>query len=267
MSEEELQDKEMSFWEHLAELSIRLRRIIIVVFVLTFIFMMIPSTLDTNSFTPLISGDWMEYRPLVAGILDRVRSDLLPTNATRLISLQFGNPITIYIEASILLAIIVSLPYIAYEIYMFIAPGLYPHEKKFIKSFIFSFSFLFVLGVVYGYYLIMPLTFQILIYFAVILGSEQLFDIADFYHLTFLGLALTGFFFTIPVFLVLAMKFGVISPETLVKNKRYIYVGLFVVTAIVTPDPTPVSMILLSLPFIVFYEVSLVIGKRVAPKD
>jgi len=97
MTEEGIQDKEMSFWEHLAELSIRLRRIIIVVFVLTFILMMIPSSLDPSSFAPLISGDWMEYRPMVAGILDQVRNDLLPSNSTRLISFQFGNPITIYI--------------------------------------------------------------------------------------------------------------------------------------------------------------------------
>ena len=266
MSEEELKDKEMSFWEHLAELSLRLRRILISVFVLTFVFMMIPANFDINNFMTLVTGNWMEYRPLVAGVLEKIRTDILPSNSTKLISVQFGNPITIYVEASILLAVIVALPYIAYELYMFIAPGLYPHEKKFIKTFIFSFSILFIVGVIYGYYLIMPLTFQILIYFAVLLGSEQLFDIADFYNLTFLGLAMTGFFFTLPLFLVLAMKFGVVSPETLSKNKRYIYVGLLIITAIITPDPTPVSMTLLSLPFIVFYEVSLVIGRRITSK-
>lgn len=265
-AEERIEDKEMSFWEHLTELGIRLRRIVIVLFVLTFVFMMIPSSFNMNVLSSIISGDWMKFRPLIADIINKTEADLLPSNTT-LISGGFGVPITVYLEMSILLAVIISLPYIAYELYMFIAPGLYLHEKKFLKIFIFSFSILFVLGVIYGYYLIMPLTFKILIYFSNIVGSKPWFTIDDFLTFTILGLAVTGFFFTLPVFLVLAMKFGVVSPEVLSKNKRYVYVILFIVTAILTPDPTPVSMILLSIPFIVFYEISLVIGRRIAPKE
>ena len=264
--EEELKDKEMTFWGHLTELAIRLRRIVIVLFALTFIFMMVPASFDMNMFYSVMMGDWMKFRPLIADILNKTESDLLPPHTT-LISGGFAVPLTVYLEMSILLSVIVSLPYIAYELYMFIAPGLYSREKKFLKTFIFSFSILFILGVIYGYYLIMPLTFKILIYFSDIIGSKPWFTIDDFLSLTILGLAVTGFFFTLPVFLVLAMKFGVVSPETLSKNKRYIYVGLLIITAILTPDPTPVSMILLSIPFIVFYEISLVIGRRVAPKE
>ena len=265
-AEEEVEDKGMTFWEHLTELAIRLRRIVIVLFILTFVFMMVPSNLDMNVLYSVMAGDWMKFRPLIADIVDKIESNLLPSNTT-LISGGFAVPIEVYLEMSILLAVTVSLPYIAYELYMFIAPGLYSHEKKFLKTFILSFSILFVLGVIYGYYLIMPLTFKILLYFAEIVGSKPWFTIDDFFNLTILGLAVTGFFFTLPVFLVLAMKFGVVSPEVLSKNKRYVYVVLLIITAILTPDPTPVSMTLLSLPFIVFYEISLVIGKRVAPKE
>ncbi len=264
--EEELEDKEMTFWEHLTELAIRLRRIVIVLLALTFIFMMVPANFDMNIFYSVMMGDWMKFRPLIAVILNKTETDLLPPHTT-LISGGFAVPLTVYLEMSILLSVIVSLPYIAYELYMFIAPGLYSHEKKFFKTFIFSFSFLFILGAIYGYYLIMPITFKILVYFSDIIGAKPWFTIDDFLTLTILGVAVSGFFFTLPVFLVLAMKFGVVSPKTLSKNKRYIYVALLIITAILTPDPTPVSMTLLSIPFIVFYEISLAIGKRVAPEE
>lgn len=278
-------DKEMSFWDHVAELSIRLRRIFIAVILVTFGLMILPSDLDISNVLVLFTGDWMKYRPLVAGLLSRIRSDILPEsvlqnspannssavssllNATIIYSGNFASALTVYIEGSIIISLAITAPYIAYELYMFIAPGLYPHEKKFIKSFILSFTFLFVLGVLYGYYILMPITFKVLLYFPTILGVVKWFDIVSFYHMIFLGLALNGLFFTMPVFLVLAMKFGVIPPEMLINNKRYIYVAVLVITAIITPDPTPVSMILLSLPFIVLYEVSIYLGKRVYPSS
>lgn len=266
MSEAPPYDKEMSFWEHLAELSTRLRRIFIILIVLTVIFLVLPANIDLNMYMEFLYGNWTAFKPLASYVVNKTISDLLPQESVTLISTKFANPILIYIEMSFLLALLVSLPYIAYEIYMFLAPGLYPNEKRFIKSFIFSFSFLFILGVLYGYYLIMPLTYKILIYFTKILGVQPFYDISDFFELTILGLALNGIFFTIPIFIVLAIKFGLVPPELLEKNKRYIYVGLLIITAIITPDPTPVSMILLSIPFIVFFEVSLYIGKRVAPR-
>ncbi len=276
-------DKEMSFWDHLAELSIRLRRIFIAVITATFALMILPADLNIGNFMLLFSENWMEYKPLVAGLLNKIRADILPEsviqnspvgnssevagllNMTLIYSGGFANAMTIFVEGSIIIALAITSPYIAYELYMFLAPGLYPHEKKFIKTFIFSFTFLFVLGVLYGYYIIMPITFRILLYFPSILGVVKWFDVVDFYHMIFLGLALNGLFFTMPVFLVLAMKFGVLSPEMLANNKRYIYVGVLIITAIITPDPTPVSMILLSLPFIVLYELSIYLGRKVYP--
>jgi sec-independent protein translocase protein TatC len=112
----------------------------------------------------------------------------------------------------------------------------------------------------------MPFTYKILIYFTKLVGAKPFYDINDFFELTILGLILNGFFFTIPVAIVLALKFGIIPIEMLENNRRYIYVGLLIFTAIITPDPTPVSMLLLSIPFIILMEISILIGKRVAPR-
>ena len=268
-----LEDKEMTFWEHLAELSVRLRRIIGVTLLLTFIMMLIPAKLNWDDILAVMGGDLSRYRPLVSIILTKIREDILPPSLNpneseiEIMSTKFANAITIYFEGSILFALAIASPYIAYEIYMFIAPGLYPHEKRFIKTFVGSFTGLFIIGVLYGYYIILPITFRFLLYFSMILEVQTWFDVLDFYHIVFLGLILNGLFFTLPVFLTLAMKFGVINPELLSGNRRYIYLGLLIFTAIITPDPTPVSMILLSLPFILFYEIAIVIGRRVYPYE
>ena len=263
-SEEEIEEEsEMSFWDHLTELAIRLRRIIVVTLALTLIYLLVP--VDMNSLINFLNGK-MDYQPIVVYLLNRIRMDMLGNNTqVLLIAHSFADPVVLYVEAAIVMAIATALPYIAYEIYMFIAPGLYAHEKKFLKSFILSFSILFIAGGIYGYYLIMPITFKILIIFTQLMGAGKLYSINDFYNFVFLGILANALFFTMPVFIVLAVKFNVITVDVLTKNKRYVYVIVMVITAILTPDPTPVSMLLLSIPFIALYELSLFFAKRVTP--
>lgn len=263
MSEEEIRDKEMPFWDHVAELAMRLRIIIISLIISIIIIMVVPS--DVNDLWNAFFGD-LQYRPLVAVILDRMKNDLLPPD-TVLIGGTIEDPITLYFEISMVIAVVISSPIIAYEIYAFIAPGLYAHEKRFLKRFVLGFTIMFVLGVIYAYYFILPITFRILFIFTDIIGAEKIFTVRNFYDLVFLGLVSVGLFFTLPVFIILAIRFGVINTETLITYKRYLYVAIFTITAILTPDPTPVSMLLLSIPFVVLYEISIVIGKRVEPKE
>jgi len=265
--EEELEGKEMSFWEHLTELAIRLRRIIIVTLTLIGIYLIVPASIpNLKDLYKLFTSGSYDYTPISAYVLERIKMDMLG-NSTKvaLISGTFAAPVVVWVEAAAVLAIATASPYIAYELYMFIAPGLYSHEKKFLKRFLFSFSILFIAGILYGYYLIMPITFRVLIYFTQMVGASKLFTIDDFFQLVFLGLIANGLFFTMPVFLVLAIKFNIIQVDVLQKNKRYIYVIVMIITAILTPDPTPVSMLLLSIPFIFLYELSIFFGKRVKP--
>lgn len=261
--EEKIEDKEMPFWDHIAELAIRLRVIIVALLVAVVIVMVIPASV--NDLWSVFFGG-LEYKPLVAILLDKMKNDLLPPGTT-LIGGTIEDPITLYFEISIVIAFVIASPVIAYEVYAFIAPGLYAHEKKFLKRFVFAFTFMFILGVIYAYYFILPITFKILFTFTEVVGAEKMFTIRNFYDLIFLGLVSVGLFFTLPVFIILAIKFGVLSTEALSSYKRYIYVAVFAITAILTPDPTPISMLLLSIPFVVLYELSLFIGKRVEPKE
>jgi len=262
MTEEEIEEKEMPFWEHVAELIRRLRVIVIALLISITIFTVLPA--NVNDFWAMLIS--FRYKPLVSVVLDRIKQDILPKGVI-LIGGSIEEPITLYFEVSAVLSFIVTSPIIAYEIYEFIAPGLYAHEKKFLKRFVIGFSILFTAGVIYAYYLLLPITFRILIIFTEFVGAQTIFTIRNFYDTVFLGLISSGFFFTIPIFIILAIKFGVFEVDALIRYKRYLYVAVFTITAIITPDPTPVSMLILSIPFVILYEISIFIGKRVAPKD
>ena len=266
MTTEEIEEKEeLTFWDHLAELAIRLRRVVIFGFAVTVAYLIIPASFD--DFIKMLNGE--VYNPLSLYLLDRVREDLLSDVADEinLIPGSFATPIELYFQAAIVLGIATTLPYFAYELYMFLEPGLYPHEKKFLKRFVFGFTISFLLGALYGYYIIMPLTFRILLVFSKMLNLNEFFNVSSFYELAFLGVVSTGFVFTLPVFLVLAFKFQVLDPDQLAGIRRYLYFGVFFITAVLTPDPTPISMFLISLPFIVLFEISLVIGRRIRESE
>ena len=264
MDTEELyeEEEELTFWDHLAELAIRMRRVVILGFVSTILFLVLPAS--WNDFVKMVSGDL--YNPVSIYVLTKVRDDMLAMvgeelNIT-LIPVSFATSIELYFQAAIVLGVMITLPYFAYELYMFLEPGLYPHEKRFLKRFVFGFTISFILGSLYGYYLIMPITFRILLLFNKFMNIENVFDVRSFYELTFLGVVATGFIFTLPVFLLLAFKFGVLDPDQLVGIRRYLYFGVFFITAVLTPDPTPVSMFLISLPFIVLFEISIWLGRK-----
>ncbi|HIE37130.1 TPA: preprotein translocase subunit TatC [Candidatus Geothermarchaeota archaeon] len=261
MSVEEELEEELTFWDHLSELLIRLRRVVIFGFISMVTYLIMPASIEDLS--KMVRGE--VYNPLSLYLLERVRSDLLEEVADRveLIPATFAAPIELYFQAALVLGIVTTLPYLAYEIYMFLEPGLYPHEKKFLKRFIFGFSFSFLIGALYGYYVIMPITFRILLLFSGLLDLTNFFNVTSFYELVFLGVVSTGFVFTLPVFLVLAFKFQVLDPNQLANIRRYLYFGVFFITAVLTPDPTPISMILISLPFIILFEISIWIGRKV----
>lgn len=259
--EEPPQNKEMPFWDHVAELAKRLRVIVISFLIAIGAIMIIPS--DPKMLTNLLWGS-LEYKPLVSAALETIKRDLLPPGTT-LIGSTVEDPITLYFEVSIVFALVIISPIIAYELYQFIAPGLYVHEKRFLKRFVAGFTIMFVIGLIYAYYIILPITFRILFLFTEFVGAEKIFSVRNFYDLVFLGLVSVGIFFTLPVFIILAIRFGILDVDVLVRYRRYIYIAVFAITAILTPDPTPISMLFLSIPFIILYELSVIIGKRVKP--
>lgn len=251
-------DKEMTIWEHIYELSMRLRVILISIFILTVIFMIVPADL---SFLENPSQLLTMYRPLVVRILDIIREQVLPEGMI-LIGGEITAGIELYLMISFAFGLIFSVPIIAYEIYKYIDPALYPHERKMIYPFIIAFSGLFVFGAFFGYLILLPFMLWALVPFLLWVGAQPVILVSDFYSLVFISIFLSGISFTFPVFLVLLVKVGLLKTKSLTKNRRYVYAGTFILTAIITPDGGPLADLALFLPIILLFELAIYIAKR-----
>lgn len=248
--------EEQPFWDHLEELAGRLRRILVVVFVATMIFSTLPSDPQT-----LLELDFKDYRPVVSIILEMIQDGLLP-EGVNLIAFNWLDAFYIYILVSLALGILVTLPYIAYQLYKFIMPALYVKERRYAVRFILAFVTLFSVGALYAYFLLLPTTFKVLYRFVYQTRISPLYSVKDFFNMVALGLVGSGLFYTFPIIVYMLVKAGLIEVNTLKNNRKQVFVVLAVVTAILTPDPTPFSMLLMSIPFYLLYEVTIQILQR-----
>jgi sec-independent protein translocase protein TatC len=153
------------------------------------------------------------------------------------------------------------MPVIAYEIYKFIDPALYPREKKEIYPFLFTFTVLFIAGAIFGYKVLTILIIRALLPFYSVFGVEQMISVIDFYNMVFVTVLLSGVSFTIPIFFVLLVKFNILSTRIVTKNRLYIYAGLYIVCAFITPDGGPGSLIMM-MPIVILLELGVIIAKR-----
>src|SRR3972149_2802713 len=168
------------------------------------VFMVLPADLS------FLNDPFAFYKPFVAVILLGIRDRLLPSSV-QLISGSFTAPIEIYFMSSIVLGFAVSVPVLAYEIYRFVDPALLPRERQTVVPFVTGFSLLFLAGTVFGYFILLVVGVKGTLLFLPITGAAPLVNIWDFYSLVFLTILMTGFLFTLPVFLVLVVKFGIMG--------------------------------------------------------
>jgi sec-independent protein translocase protein TatC len=247
-------DRPMPIMEHITELISRLKIVLYAV-----VGFLLGVTMFPANPSRLLA---MEYEPLVAVRVRPITEHFLPEDAI-VGGFKFLDALTVYFLVGLSLSLIVCSPLIAYQLFKFVNPGLKSKERGMLYPFVASFAGLFVAGAAYAWFVIMPVTFQIMVYLTVSTGALPLFSLWDFFYLTFLGLISSGFFFTLPVLLYLMMEFEVLTVDTLTENRRWVLLVVLVVTAAITPDPTPISMAFLAVPFFVLYEVSVFLGKRV----
>ena len=245
----------LTIWQHISEFTNRLK-IMIIVFAATSSIGFLPASMQDLS-------NFRAYTPLVSLLMQKMKHDFLPSNAT-LIASGLVDTLFVYMYLTLLIGLVLSSPVIAYEIYAYIKPALYPNERKALLWFMLSFVGLFVLGLGMAYFLIIPVTFQILIWFIVSGGAAPFIGIKDFYNWILTLLAVSGVFYTIPVFVVLLVQFKVIATKLISgKTKIFIYLGLWLLVWTFGPDPTPVLATIMVLPFAAIFEVGLFAARRI----
>ena len=246
----------MTIWEHLSELKNRLK-IIIIVLAVTCSIGFLPSDLQGYS-DPL-----HQYEPIVSIMMQRMKNQFLPRGAT-LIASGLVDTLFVYMYLTVLIGVVLASPIIAYEIYAYVKPALYENERKHISWFMGSFVGLFTLGLVIAYFVIIPITFRILVWFITMGGAVPFIAIKDFYNWIFILLLASGIFYTIPVFIVLLVQFGIISTKVLSgKTKFAIYLGLWLIIWTFGPDPTPITATIIMVPFSVIFEAAASAARRI----
>jgi sec-independent protein translocase protein TatC len=180
----------------------------------------------------------------------------------QLISINMSGQLTTHIAVSMVSGVILAAPYILYEFWLFFAPALYTNEKRYAKGAVLWASLLFFVGVIFGYYMIVPLSIHFLGSYEI---SEQVKN--QIYIRSYIGtmtsiVLATGLIFELPLLSFVLTKIGVITPQFLIKYRRHSIVVIFIVAAIITP-PDVFSQTLVAIPLLILFEVGVLVSKSV----
>lgn len=187
-----------------------------------------------------------------AYLLEIAKQDLL-SEEIKIVTLNPLNAFLSLVIISLFLAFIVSFPFYLYKLIRYLSPALYQRERKAIFKVLIPSVFLFVSGCLFAYFLLIPLTFRVLYSFATAIGAEPFFYITQFVTLVLGLMIVVGIIFLLPIFMSLLTRFGIVEGRFWKKNWRYAVFIFLVFSAIITPDGTGITMMMLSVPLTGLY--------------
>jgi sec-independent protein translocase protein TatC len=168
--------------------------------------------------------------------------------------------VSLFISLGLYLGIALAMPFVLYQIWLFVAPGLFKHERSAVAGFIVSSMFLFLCGLAFGYYVMLPTTLKFLIGFANEGPIKPLISINEYLDLTLVILLGLGIVFELPVLIFILSLFGIVTPKFLLKNFRYAMLIITIVAAVVTPTPDATTMLVFMAPMILLYFVGVLVS-------
>jgi sec-independent protein translocase protein TatC len=259
---------EMSFMDHLEELRwLLVRATIAMLIAATFVFFVSDYIFDEIIFGP-ISPDFITYRTFCdlshwLGFADSIcvtEMDFIIQNT------EMEGQVNILIWTCITAGFIIAFPYILYLLWGFISPALYEKERKNARYFIFIASILFFIGVLFGYFVIVPMSVNFFATFTVSSAVKNEFNIDSYIGMIKTSVVACGLFFELPIIIYFLSRLGLVTPQFLRKYRKYGIVIILIVSAIVTP-PDVVSQIIVSIPMLLIYEASIFISAIVVKKQ
>ena len=196
------------------------------------------------------------------GFLTAPLREKLPEGST-LIYTNLPEPFFTYLKTAFIAGILIASPIIFYQLWMFVAPGLYQNEKKYIIPFVVSSTILFIGGALFGYFIVFPFGFEFFLGFDETLRAfpsvKQYFSFASTLLLVF------GIVFELPVVIFFLTKMGIVTPAFLKKKRKYAILLAFVIAAILTP-PDPATQCMMAVPLIFLYEVGIIVSRLAVKK-
>lgn len=266
-------ESEMTFIEHLEELRWHIVRSILAILVAAIVIFIYRDWVFDNIIMGPVDNDFVTYTWLCQfshflHIGDSLCMPPIPSNYSLLMTTVSG-PFMSAIQIGIVGGFIVAFPYIFWEFWRFIKPALSARELKYSRNAIFWVSFFFFLGAAFGYFLLGPFTYNFLANFQ--LGSKGFYEykpaIADYME-NLINIVLgCGIAFELPVLAYVLTKIGLITPRFLTTYRKYAYVSILVIAAIITPSPDWTSQMIVFIPLAMLYELSVMVAKRVYKRD
>jgi sec-independent protein translocase protein TatC len=257
--------KKMSLLEHVDELRKRLLRIIVVVGVLTLFFF----TFGIKDFKLSENTIYLPYpsiyKNIAAQFLGMLRNDLVPSYV-EMIVVSPGEMIVSLVYISLFLGIAVGMPVIVYELMKFISPGLYPREKSLIAKIVLPSVGLFLAGVVFSYFLVIPFALDFLYLYPLYLDFTSFLTIDNFISFVLFFIFAFGLSFQLPIVQVGLTKLHVVDAAFWRRNFSYAVVAMIIFGAVVTPDGSGITMFMVAAPMIVLYVLGYLVSTRSKPK-
>ncbi|MDH5380223.1 MAG: twin-arginine translocase subunit TatC [Cyclobacteriaceae bacterium] len=256
-------EKEMSFLDHLEELRWHVVRSVLAIFVVSIALFLNPEFLfETIIFAPT-KTDFVTFR-MLCEIGTRFNTDILCFDQFPfdLQSRTMMGQFMMHMTASIVGGFIVAFPYVFFEIWRFIAPGLYSHERKVSRGAVFFVTLLFSLGVSFGYFMVTPVAINFFANYSVYEAVHNQFDITNYVTTIMILVMGSGLLFQLPIATYFLSKVGIITPDMMRQYRKHSIVVIFILAAMITP-PDPFTQIFIGLPLIGLYQISIYISAYV----
>jgi sec-independent protein translocase protein TatC len=243
-SEQEPEEGEMTFLEHLEELRWRLIKAILGIVV--------------GSIICAFFVDWLMNQFLLAPAL-RTTPPMI------LINLRPYGQMILYMKVVLSCGFILSIPYTLYQFWKFFEPGLLPKERKYVSLAVFYSSFCFLSGIAFAYMVMLPTALGFFVNFGTTAIANNI-SVEEYFSFIISIMIAAGLVFELPVLSYLLSKMGILKPSFMRKYRRHAIVIILLVAGIVTPSPDVTSQLLLGIPFLLLYELSIFISKMAQPK-
>lgn len=258
--------QEMTFLEHLEELRKHLFRSALVVLIVSiFVFIYATWIFDHIIFAPL-QPNFLSYQMMckLSDLLN-IQELCIHIQSHPLQALSASEQFFNHIWISIVIGLILSSPYVLYELWLFIQPALKENEANPVKSFISISSFLFVIGVLFGYFILFPMSYNFLIHYQIsdkgLVETHNTLD--DYISLMSSMVLVSGLVFELPVLVFLLAKLNLITASFMRLYRKHAVVLILIVSAIITPSPDVASQLIVALPLYLLYEISIFIARAV----
>ena len=256
-----------SFWGHVEDMRGMLIRSALYLFVFAIIAFLLKDFIFNNIVLSPKESSFITNRFLCEiGKLLNIKTLCLETKPLNIININLSGQFMMHLYISFMSALVFASPFIIMEIWKFIRPALYPNEQSKVRGAVFACVLLFFTGVLFSYFIIVPLTINFFASYSVSESVTNQITLHSYVKTIFSLVVSAGAVFELPIFIFFLAKVGLVTPSFLRKNRKYTLVIILILSAIITP-PDIFSQLLISLPLLLLYEISIYVSKFVVSKS